>query len=219
MKRRSAKARPVPLGRRPGNGNTREGILDAARRLFARDGYSGTTMRAIATGAEVDVSLVSHYFGSKEDLFLEAIHVPVAAYRAVARAVEGGSADLLGERVVRTYLSLWENPETVAPMLAMARSSFSKEGVDELFTKSLQSRLLEEFATMSEENSRATRRRIALAISMLLGLALGRYVFRTAPLVGYDTEELVSTLAPVVEHILVPRPLPAARRGQAARDG
>ena len=48
---------------------TQERILRAATRLFAEAGYDRTTIRAVATAAETDPSLVMRYFGSKAELF------------------------------------------------------------------------------------------------------------------------------------------------------
>ncbi|MEZ4501426.1 MAG: helix-turn-helix domain-containing protein [Dehalococcoidia bacterium] len=44
---------------------TRRGIAEAARRLFARDGYGATTLRAIADEAGVAVQTVYAVYGSK----------------------------------------------------------------------------------------------------------------------------------------------------------
>jgi AcrR family transcriptional regulator len=43
-------------------------IRDAALTEFARRGYDGTTMRAVADAAGVSVGLVQHHFGTKEGL-------------------------------------------------------------------------------------------------------------------------------------------------------
>jgi AcrR family transcriptional regulator len=48
---------------------TRQLLLEAARRRFAEDGYSATTVRDIADEAGVNVALISRYFTSKEGLF------------------------------------------------------------------------------------------------------------------------------------------------------
>lgn len=48
---------------------TRRLLLESARRRFAYDGYSATTVRDIATDAGVNVALINRYFGSKEGLF------------------------------------------------------------------------------------------------------------------------------------------------------
>ena len=47
----------------------RTAILDAAEEQFARHGYDGVTLRAIAKHAGVDVALPNYYFGPKRDLF------------------------------------------------------------------------------------------------------------------------------------------------------
>ena len=65
-------------GRRPGTPDTRETILTVARRRFATRGYDATSVRAIATEAEVDPALVIHYFGTKEALFIAAAGLPPA---------------------------------------------------------------------------------------------------------------------------------------------
>lgn len=47
-------------------------ILSAAEELFAEHGFSGTSVREIAKTADVNIAMISYYFGSKENL-LEAI--------------------------------------------------------------------------------------------------------------------------------------------------
>lgn len=42
-----------------------------AEKLFAANGYNGTSVRDIATKAKVNVSMISYYFGSKENLLEE----------------------------------------------------------------------------------------------------------------------------------------------------
>lgn len=48
---------------------TREKILDAAERLFARDGFSGATLRDITRAARVNLAAVHYHFGGKEALY------------------------------------------------------------------------------------------------------------------------------------------------------
>lgn len=42
-----------------------------AEKLFAANGYNGTSVRDIASKAKVNVSMISYYFGSKENLMEE----------------------------------------------------------------------------------------------------------------------------------------------------
>jgi len=46
-------------------------ILLAAKKLFALQGFDGTTVRQICEDAGANVALVSYYFGGKEGLFTE----------------------------------------------------------------------------------------------------------------------------------------------------
>src|SRR4051812_27986219 len=94
-------------GRRPGNQDTREAILDAARKAFSERGYDGASIRAIATGAAVDPALVHHYFGTKEQLFLAAIEAPINPGELIPLVLSQG-IEGAGERLVTTFLSVWD---------------------------------------------------------------------------------------------------------------
>jgi AcrR family transcriptional regulator len=48
--------------------NTKERILDTAERLFARDGFEATSLRAITAEAQVNLAAVNYHFQSKEAL-------------------------------------------------------------------------------------------------------------------------------------------------------
>jgi len=43
-------------------------IIEAAEELFASKGFAGTSVRDIAQQADINVSMISYYFGSKEKL-------------------------------------------------------------------------------------------------------------------------------------------------------
>jgi AcrR family transcriptional regulator len=53
------------------DGETAERLLDAAEKLFARDGYDGVGMRALACEANVNLGAATYHFGSKEALYVE----------------------------------------------------------------------------------------------------------------------------------------------------
>lgn len=50
---------------------TKTCILDTAERLFARDGFTATSLRAITEAAGVNIAAVNYHFGSKEGLITE----------------------------------------------------------------------------------------------------------------------------------------------------
>lgn len=51
--------------------STKEHILKAAENLFCKKGYHTTTIRDIAVEASANSAMVSYYFRSKENLYLE----------------------------------------------------------------------------------------------------------------------------------------------------
>ena len=48
--------------------NTRQRILDAAEKLFARQGFESTSLRSVIANAEVNLAAVHYHFRSKEGL-------------------------------------------------------------------------------------------------------------------------------------------------------
>ena len=62
-----------PTRKRVGKRNTksRQKFLESAEMLFAGNGYEGTKIRAIADHSEVNLGALHHYWGSKEELFIE----------------------------------------------------------------------------------------------------------------------------------------------------
>jgi AcrR family transcriptional regulator len=89
---------------------TRRTIVDTALRLFRRDGYDRTTMRAIAAEAGISVGSAYYYFGSKEHLvqaFYDGLQAEHAAASAAILAGKGGFAERL-EGVLLAWLDVAE---------------------------------------------------------------------------------------------------------------
>ena len=110
----------MPRGRRPGSPDTRADILAAARTRFASAGFSGTTMRAVAADAGVDAALVHHYFGTKDDLFVAALELPVDPRAVLAQAIVGPPPVAAGQ-ILRTFLSVWDDPAVQPAFVALVR--------------------------------------------------------------------------------------------------
>lgn len=67
-------------GARKGEASSRELLLAAARREFARRGFEGARVDEIASRAGVNKQLVYHHFGNKEDLYrlvLESVYTEI----------------------------------------------------------------------------------------------------------------------------------------------
>jgi AcrR family transcriptional regulator len=187
-------------GRRPGNPGTREAVLVAARESFAERGFDGATIRGIAAAAGVDPALVHHYFGSKDKLFLAAVHAPVDPGELLPPALEGGR-EQLGANLVRTLLTVWDGPARPAA-LALVRSAVGNEWTAKLLREFLVSQVLRRVLVTLDLPADELEARGALVASQLIGVVMARYVLRLEPLASATHDSLVASLGPTLQRYL-----------------
>ena len=193
----------TPRGRRPGSPDTRAAILEAARARFAEGGFRATTIRAVAADAGVDAALVHHYFGTKDDLFLAAMQLPVDPRQLLA-PVLGGGVEGAAERFLGVFLSVWDDPELQPALLAVARGVMEPGGgrlLSEGFLPVVVRPIAEALGVDRPED------RMPLVASQMMGLILVRYVLRIEPLASMPAERVVATYAPTIQRYLAD-PLP-----------
>ncbi len=191
-------------GRRPGAPDTRAGILEAARSRFGEHGFAGTTIRAVAADAGVDAALVHHYFGTKDDLFLAALALPVDPRRLLVPAVTDGDPEHAGERLLDTLLTVWDDPEVQPALLAVVRGLMEPAGatlVSEGFLPVVLGPVGEALGIDRPSL------RMPVVASQVMGLILMRYVLRVDPLASMPRAQLVATYAPTLQRYLT-GPLP-----------
>jgi AcrR family transcriptional regulator len=187
-------------GRRPGNQDTRESILAAARRAFAERGYDGASIRAIAAEASVDPALVHHYFGTKDKLFLESLEVPLDPRQFLPVILQDG-VDGIGERLVRTFLSVWDSPAGTAAA-AVLRSAVAHNWSARLLREFLTSQILRRVMRSLELDPAEAPLRTSLVASQMIGLAMTRYIVRVEPLASAPPEVVVAAIAPNVQRYI-----------------
>ena len=181
-------------GRRAGGGDTRSGIVEAARALFAAQGFDGTSVRAVAREAGVDPALVHHYFDGKVGLFAEVIGVPAGIEDEIAAAV-AGPPESVGERVVRTFLRVWDSPEGRARFQAMVGAVAAHEGAAQALRDFVSGTVLTRLAAGAIEGEPVSELAVASAGAQLVGMGMLRYVVRLPAMVEADPEEVVALLA------------------------
>ena len=186
-------------GRRLGEPVSRDDVLRAAKRQFATHGYERTTLRAIARDAHVDPSMVLYLFGSKAALFRESLRLIIDPDVLVA-AVSGGDGDI-GERMVRTYLQIWEGPDTAHSMATMVSSATSNNDAREAFRSFMRGYVLTAVSEALGGGEQA-RLRAMLAASNLVGAAMLRYIIRVPPLSELSLDEVVRIIGPTVHRYL-----------------
>ncbi|WP_018684494.1 TetR/AcrR family transcriptional regulator [Actinokineospora enzanensis] len=185
-------------GRRPGPTATRADILAAARAQFGAHGYRGATIRGIAAEAGVNPALIHHFFGSKEQVFVAALDLPVRPDVVLATVMDG-PRERTGERLLRLFLGLWSAPESSRSFLALLRSVSSNEQAAGMLRQFLERAVV---ARVAQALDVPPLRATALA-AHLLGLAMARYVVRVEPLASAGEDEVVALVAPVLQQYLI----------------
>ena len=131
---------------------TRSAILDAARRLFAQQGYAATAVRPIAEEAGVAVQTLYTTFGSKQGLLLALVDT----VREQARSQE------LGARMDQT-----DDPRELVGLAARIRRQVLELGGDIVATFREGAAGDPEVAAAYEEGQRRTREGVARMCSRL----------------------------------------------------
>jgi AcrR family transcriptional regulator len=175
-------------------------VLAAAREAFAEKGFDGATIRGIATAAGVDPALVHHYFGTKDALFLAAVEAPADPADLLTEVVAGGP-DGLGERLVRTFLRVWDGPIQSAG-LALVRSAVASEWTARLLREFLVTRVIRLVVGTLDLPDEEREVRGSLVASQLVGLVMSRYVLRIEPLASAPAEAVVHAVAPTLQRYL-----------------
>lgn len=146
----------------------------------------------------MDPSLVHHYFGTKDDLLVAALALPVDPREVLRPVVEAGPEGA-GERLLRTFLGVWDAPETQGALLAVARTALDPDGsrlVKDGFIPVVVGPVLESLVKDRPEA------RIPLVVSQVLGLIVSRYVVAVPSVAQLSAEDLVAGMGPVLQHYL-----------------
>jgi len=186
-------------GRRPAGSGTREAILTAAKRQFSELGYPGTTLRAIAAEAGVNTRLVTHYFGSKQELFVSVVELPFDPEATFDRLIAPGP-DGLGKRLATFVLGVLAAPAGRQTITGLLRAAASEEEAALMIRDLLVTRLLTPLARrLGGEDPEL---RAALLGSQIAGLAFARHIVGLPRLADASPAELADALAPVADHYL-----------------
>lgn len=165
---------------------TRQAMLASARRHFARESYENVGLREIAGDAGVDPALVSRYFGSKEQLFKEAVrgddeHIMHGVSREALPAhfatlmIEGKSEDAkdADAQIERLMILLRSASSPKA-------SSIIREAIDEDILEPVAAAL----------GGAEAELRASLCLAVLMGTGILRSALTVAPLSSVGDEAL-----------------------------
>ncbi|MDH6247669.1 TetR family transcriptional regulator [Mycobacterium sp. OTB74] len=180
-------------GRPAGATDTKEQIRDCARELFARNGFQNTSIRSIAAAARVDSALVHHYFGTKQQLFASAVHIPIDPAQVLGPLHDTPVEDL-GLTLPALLLPLWDS-ELGTSFIAALRSMLAGDEVNLLRTF-LQEVITTEVGPRVDNPPGTGRLRVQFVASQLIGVVLTRYIFELEPFASLPVDQIVETIGP-----------------------
>ena len=184
--RRAVRGAPA---RRP---DTRADILVRLRAPCSPTaGFGRTTIRAVASDAGVDPALVHHYFGTKDDLFVASLQLPVDPRERLAPALAGGP-DGAAERILRVFLEVWDEPDNRLALLGLVRSILDGTGERLLREGFLPVVLIPVGQALGIDRPEL---RMPLVASQLVGLILVRYVLAVEPLASMAADDIIQSSA------------------------
>lgn len=190
------KKRGSRTGRTAGSPHNREAILASARREFSENGFEGTTIRRIASGAGVDVALLYHYFASKDELLIESLR---AAEAPRLSELTDGDPNKLGERLIRRALATYD--EGSDTLVGLIRAACTHAEAARVLRESLDKGELLQLVTVlgrPQPTLRAT-----LIASTLIGITLARSIIGAEALASASTDSLVAWYGPTIQRYLV----------------
>lgn len=184
---------------------TRQLLLEAAKREISGHGYNDASLRNIARDADIDPSLVRHYFGSKQNLLIAAVSAEYDLAELVAEVLRG-SRNTVGQRTVRAIIELWEAPATSSTLIARLAASLTSAEIADMVKTDV---VVGFFGAIAEQVSPDHHQlRAELAAGHALAMGLAQYLVPGATLAGQDRTELATIVGKSVQHYLT-EPLPA----------
>jgi AcrR family transcriptional regulator len=186
-------------GRPPGSSDSRDRILASARELFACNGIDKTSIRAVAAGAGVDPALVHHYFGTKQQLFAAAIHIPIDPMEVIGPLRET-PVEEMGYKLPSLLLPLWDS-EAGKGFIATLRSLLAGSDVS-LIRSFLQEVIAVEVGSRVDNPPGTGMIRVQFVASQLVGVVMARYILELEPFKSLPVEQIAETIAPNIQRYL-----------------
>jgi AcrR family transcriptional regulator len=172
---------------------TRGSIVDAARRVAARDGARDLSLRAVAAEAGYAPAALYGYFANKDELLLALAAEDLSALTRAVREEMQIHADGKLRAAAAVALDHLENTETFAAAASALPSSAGSGDAERLFNGRLIAALTALSEALGSGKSREGQEDVVLIAAALSGLALLARSGRLDAL-GFSHEELLARL-------------------------
>jgi len=193
------KSRTTSKKPRPRNAAaTRDAILVSALRAFADRGFDGVGLREIAQGAGVTAMLVSHYFGSKEQLFSEVVARAVST--PIVLNQENIASGKPGEALATALVKMTSADDKPQDGFLLFLHSASTRHAAEITREQIEKHQYKWLASVMRGPHSAERAGLVLAI--VAGVQIMRQMIGVSPLAKADPKALAKVLAPVLQQLI-----------------
>lgn len=174
---------------------TRASILDAARRVAARDGARDLSLRGVAAEAGFAPAALYSYFSGKDDLLLA---LAAEDLSAIARAMRGAAAGHEGPgklmAAASAALDLLSSTETIAAGSAALPHSAGTGEAERLFN----GRMIAALKVLSDISGQSSESREAQCDVLLMGAALSGLALLSRAgrldVLGFSIDEVLARL-------------------------
>jgi AcrR family transcriptional regulator len=171
------------VGRRRGShGDARGDIIRAAKQCFAAKSYDRATMREIGLIANVDPSLIVHYFGNKEQLFAEAVMVDIPDLNIPER-LAGVPRENWSATLAEIFVNIADNNEWFRTLISILRAAASEPKTADMVAQIFRNAIINKFSLLGISYA---PQRAAMLASFMIGIAYTGHIigindFITAP--------------------------------------
>jgi len=178
--------------------STRDLLLQVTQQEISEHGFNGVSLRSIARRADVDPSLVRHYFGSKQNLLANAIRTEIDP-RALADEVLRGTPRAVGRRVVKALLGYWDDPGTAPMLLAQLSATLNTETAADAAVEDFLLTFLGAVADAVSPDHQELR--ASLAAAQVIALAFSRHLIKDPVLAACGQQEVVRIVGRAIQRL------------------
>lgn len=184
------------VGRPVGGSDAKQKIIEAARIQFAKGGYDRSSLRQIASRADLDPSLIVHHFGSKQKLFVESMLPLFEGPKFLPSTIKGDPSSR-GMRLATLFVTFSSEPSTRDLMLGLFRSANSEDQAAQMFREFIQNNITE----IIEHQMPGPNKKLQANIlsSQMIGMFIAKYIVKIEPLASASNQELIEYLAPRIQ--------------------
>lgn len=148
----------------------------------------------MAGAAGVDPSLVTHYFGTKEQLFASSLELVETLPAGLEQAIRG-DRDLLPRRLAEAYFAAWEDPATRPRLKAITRAVGESPAAASIMRRFLESTVARRLVDGPDPVALDV---LQAMLSQLVGLAFARHILAVEPLASLPLDAIVDLAEPAL---------------------